>query len=204
MWRMRDIYIYYNIVYKYSLPFIGRELLPLRIVARFQPNWFLQLFPCGTKFHTVFFKITGHVAEGETSDQVKPDRGASIEWTRGPPNHDQGTCLKCRHYNGDDAIWRGASRSSDRDPMATNRCVFITVITRIIRTVHRDRTATTCSKRSTIDRSIVIVNRFDRTVTPKIPIKRYVLPNSKAFELEINKLICLDTSPLIFLDLIVF
>ena len=32
-WHMRDIYIYYNIVYKYSLPLIGRELLTLRYDA---------------------------------------------------------------------------------------------------------------------------------------------------------------------------
>ena len=144
------------------------------------------------------------MAKGETSDQVKSDRGASIEWTCEPPDHDQGTCLKCRRYNGRDAIWRGASWSSDHDSTATNRCIFITAITWIILTVHRDLTATTCSKRSTMDRSIVTVDRFDQTVTHKIPIKRCVLPNSKAFELETNKLICLDTSPLVSLDLIVF
>ena len=33
------------------------------------------------------------MAEGETSDRVTHDRGTSIEWTRGPPDHDQGTCL---------------------------------------------------------------------------------------------------------------
>ena len=27
------------------------------------------------------------------SDQVTHNRGASIEWMRGPPDHDQGTCL---------------------------------------------------------------------------------------------------------------
>ena len=62
----------------------------------------------------------------------------------------------------------------------------------------------TYSKRSTMDLSIVIVDRFDRTVTPKCTIKQDVLPNSKAFELEIKKLICLDTSPLVSLELIVF
>ena len=59
-------------------------------------------------------------------------------------------------------------------------------------------------KRSTMDRSIVTVDRFDQTVTPKCTIKRHVLQCSKAFVLEIQKLICLDTSPLVSLDLIVF
>ena len=62
----------------------------------------------------------------------------------------------------------------------------------------------TYSKRSTMDRSIVTVDHFDRTVTPKYTIKEDVLPNSKAFELEINKLIYLDTSPLVSLNPTVF
>ena len=53
---------------------------------------------------------------------------------------------------------------------------------------------------STMDRSIVTVDHFDRTVTPKCPIKQGVLPICKAFELEIKKLICIDTSPLESLD----
>ena len=36
MWRMRDIYIYYNMVYKCSLLLIRRELLPLRFNARYK------------------------------------------------------------------------------------------------------------------------------------------------------------------------
>ena len=55
-----------------------------------------------------------------------------------------------------------------------------------------------------MDRLIVTVDRFDRTVTPKCLIKQDVLRCSKAFELEIKKLICLDTSPLISLNPIVF
>ena len=55
-----------------------------------------------------------------------------------------------------------------------------------------------------MDFSIVIVDHFDRTVTPKCTMKQDVLRRSKAFELEIIKLICLDTSPLVSLDLIVF
>ena len=56
----------------------------------------------------------------------------------------------------------------------------------IIQTVHPDRRAVTFSKRSTMDRFIVTVDRFDRMVTPKIYIKRGVLPMFKPFELEIN------------------
>ena len=41
-------------------------------------------------------------------------------------------------------------------------------------------------KRSTMDRSIVTVDRFDRTVTPKVCIKGGVLLMFKPFELEIN------------------
>ena len=59
-------------------------------------------------------------------------------------------------------------------------------------------------KQSTMDRSIVTVDRFDRTVMPKCTIKRRVLRCSKAFELEIKKLIFLDTSPLVSLDLKMF
>ena len=41
-------------------------------------------------------------------------------------------------------------------------------------------------KWSTMDRFIVIVDRFDRTVTPKICLKGGVLPMFKPFELEFN------------------
>ena len=60
------------------------------------------------------------------------------------------------------------------------------------------------SKRSIVDRSIVTVDRFDQTVTPKCTIKQDVLQCSKAFELEIKKVICIDTSPLVSLNPIVF
>ena len=33
------------------------------------------------------FFCAEHVVEGETSDQVEYDRGASIECTNGPPDH---------------------------------------------------------------------------------------------------------------------
>ena len=67
-----------------------------------------------------------------------------------------------------------------------------------------DPTIATYLKRSTMDRSIVTVDRFDQTVTPKCTIKQDVLRCSKAFELEIKKFIYLDTSTLVSLDLIVF
>ena len=56
----------------------------------------------------------------------------------------------------------------------------------IIQTVHPDRTTANFSKQSTMDSFIVTINRFDRTVTPKKPIKRCVLPMFKPFELEFN------------------
>ena len=48
-----------------------------------------------------------------------------------------------------------------------------------------DPTATIFLKRSIMDRFIVTVDRFDRTVTPKMCIKGGVLPMFKPFELEI-------------------
>ena len=54
----------------------------------------------------------------------------------------------------------------------------------IIQTVHPDRTAATFLQRSTMDRFIVTVDRFDQTVVPKKPIKLSVLPTFKPFELE--------------------
>ena len=59
-------------------------------------------------------------------------------------------------------------------------------------------------KRSTMDRSIVTVDRFDQTVTPKCTIKLSVIPDSKAFELEIKQIDLSRHSPLVSLDLIVF
>ena len=67
-----------------------------------------------------------------------------------------------------------------------------------------DPTIATYLKRSTIDRSIVTIDCFDQTVTPKCTIKQDVPRCSKAFELEIKKLMWLDTSPLISVDLMVF
>ena len=37
-----------------------------------------------------------------------------------------------------------------------------------------------------MDRFIITIDRFDRMVTPKYPIKRDVLPICNAFEIEIN------------------
>ena len=64
--------------------------------------------------------------------------------------------------------------------------------------------AATFLKWSTMDRSIVTVDRFDRMVTPKYPIKRHVLPICKAIESKSIQLICLDTNTLESLDPIFF
>ena len=74
------------------------------------------------------------------------------------------------------------------------------ISSKFIRTVHQDPMDVICLKRSTMDRFIVTVDRFDRTVTPKMSIKRGDPSMFKLFELEIKKLICLDTSPLVSLD----
>ena len=97
-----------------------------------------------------------------------------------------------------------SSRLSDRDRRGAMQSVLKHISNGSFGPSIGDPTDATFSKRSTMDRSIVTVDRFDQTVMPKIPIKQCVLPNSKAFELEINKLICQDTSPLVSLDLIVF
>ena len=67
-----------------------------------------------------------------------------------------------------------------------------------------DPMAATFSKRSTMDRSIVIVYHFDRTITPKMCINRGVLRCSKHSSWKSKLLICLDTFPLESLDPIVF
>ena len=56
------------------------------------------------------------MAEGETSDRVEFDRGASITWTRGPLDHHQAHVLYLERYNDCDEVARIASRPSDRDP----------------------------------------------------------------------------------------
>ena len=78
----------------------------------------------------------GDMAKGEASDRagrrtwrVDRMRSRSIE------DH-QCTCIKIKSYNGRDSLWRGASRSSDRDPMATKRSVFKCISSGSIRSVH--------------------------------------------------------------------
>ena len=81
---------------------------------------------------------------------------------------------------------------------------FITHLNGRIQTVDRDPTATIFLKRFTVDRFIVTVDRFDRTITPKMYINRGVLRYSKHSSWKSKQLICLDTSPLDSLDPIVF
>ena len=67
-----------------------------------------------------------------------------------------------------------------------------------------DPTDAIYSKRSTMDRSNLTVDRFDRTVLPKCTIKGHVLQCSKHSSWKSKQLICLDTSPLVSLNPIVF
>ena len=69
---------------------------------------------------------------------------------------------------------------------AKSNAVYNAYHTDQIQALHQDPTAAICSKRSTMDRFIVTVDRFDQTVMPKYPIKRHVLSICNAFELEIN------------------
>ena len=99
---------------------------------------------------------------------------------------------------------RSASRPSDRDPRGANQDILKRLSSGSSGPSISNPTDAIYSKQSTMDHSIVTVDRFDRTVTPKCTTKQGVLRCSKAFELEIKKLICLDISPLVSLDLIVF
>ena len=146
----------------------------------------------------------GHVAKGEASDSRRignPRVDRVDAWTT---NHDQSTCIKRKNYNGSDETSGSSSRSPDRDPRGAMQSVLKRISNGSSGPSISDPTDAIYSKRSMMDRSIVIVDHFDRTVTPKCTIKQDVLRCSKAFKLEIKKLICLDTSPLVSLDLIVF
>ena len=63
------------------------------------------------------------------------------------------------------------SRESDHDPMTARRCVFKRDFTRINSSPSSRSDGHDIFETSTMDRSIVTVDRFDRTVTPKCPIK---------------------------------
>ena len=76
-----------------------------------------------------------------------------------------------RRYNGPDRTARGASGPSDQDSKDTIESVFKCLSTDQIPTVHHDPMIATYLKRSTMDCSIVTVDRNDRTVTPKNTIK---------------------------------
>ena len=80
-----------------------------------------------------------------------------------------------RRYNGPDWTARGASGPSDHESKDVILSVFKRLSMDQIVAVHHDLMATTYLKRSTMDRSIVTVDRNDQTVTPKNDIKRSVL-----------------------------
>ena len=61
-------------------------------VGCYKPIDLLYFILCGTNPHDVLLNA-GHVAEGEMSDRVEFDRGASITWTRGPLDHHQAHVL---------------------------------------------------------------------------------------------------------------
>ena len=85
----------------YSLPFIGRELLPLRIVAPYKLNSLPYFFPCGTKFHTIFINA-GHVANGEALDRRRLGNPCVDHVDAQTTNHDQSTCTNEGDYTGSD------------------------------------------------------------------------------------------------------
>ena len=89
---------------------------------------------------------------------------------------DDAALMMTRRYNGCDDAALIASRPSDRDPRGAILSILSRIPSELIWTVHRDRTATNFSKRSTMDRFIVTVNHFNRMVTPKCNIKLSVLP----------------------------
>ena len=76
-----------------------------------------------------------------------------------------------RHYNGPDRTARGASGPSDQDSKDAIESVFKRLSTDQIQAVHHDPTVVTYLKRSTMDCSMITVDRNDRTVTPKNTIK---------------------------------
>ena len=135
---------------------------------------------------------------------MKHDRGTSITRTRGPPIAIKSTCFIKRSIT---VLikWRGAHLDH---PIAIQGAQFKGVLKCISNGSSgpsiSDLTDLKYSKRSTMDRSIVIVDRFDLTVTPKCTIKRHVLRCSKHSSWKSKQLIYLDTSPLVSLDLIVF
>ena len=106
-----------------------------------------------------------------------------IAWTQGPPDHISGRALFKRAGGGGGG---GSSRPSDRDSRGAIQGILYRISKASSRHSIRDPTVAIFLKWSTMDRSIVTVDRFDRTVTPKYPIKRGVPPICKAFDLEIN------------------
>ena len=117
---------------------------------------------------------------------MKSDGSASIRCTHGPPDRIKRTCFLKGVIT---PLIKRAGAHLDRQIViqGTRSKVFYNAS----QTAHPDapskiRWLRHFLKRSMMDCSLVTVDRFDRTVTPKYPIKRYVLPICKAFELEIN------------------
>ena len=107
--------------------------------------------------------------------KMKHNRGASITWTRGPPIAIKSTCFIKRIIT---VLikWRGANFDRpiaiQSDPDGCD--IFKGVLKRISNGSSgpsiSDPTDEIYLKQSTMDRSIVIVDHFDRTVTPNSPI----------------------------------
>ena len=76
-----------------------------------------------------------------------------------------------RRYNGPNRTAQGASGLSDQDSKDAIESVFKRLSTDQIQAVNHDLTVATYLKRSMMDRSIVTVDRNDRTVMPKNTIK---------------------------------
>ena len=117
------------------------------------------------------------------------DRSTRVDRVeRGPPDHDQSMCWIKGIIT---AEIQSCGTHLDRQ-IKIQRAWFKAFYKRIsndhIWTVHHDRTAMIFLKWSTMDRSIVTVDRNDRTVTKWRPIKRLVLHNCKAFKLDFNQI----------------
>ena len=79
----------------YSLPFIGRELLPLRYIARYKPDILSQFSSCGTKFHGDVF-YAGDVATRDASDRRSLRNPRVDRVDARTIDHDQNMCFKWR------------------------------------------------------------------------------------------------------------
>ena len=129
------------------------------------PDDLLYFIPCGTNPHNVL-KMQVTWLDEERRIKWMIDRRASIEWTCGPPKSIKRTCqlkgvitvqIEPRGEHLDRLIKIQRTRSK-----AFNK----RILKRSSRPSISNPTATTYLKRSTMDRSIVTIDRNDRTVTP--------------------------------------